>query len=305
MSYDVLPKPSVGDAITKEWADQASDNDADLNARLANVEGASHPNGSFEEDDGTDPNSWTKTTAGGATGTLETTSVRHGRQGVNGAVSSSGDSVYWETTTPIPCSPGQRIFVNWDMIASAAGVQVDVDVYWWYWTGAAYSAADTASTSLYSSNSNSTSWDHRYETALPPDGTNDGLYYTVRLTVAYDSTAANVTFDGLQTGEFHGMVYIDSEAISGSSTRTVSAKNGERIRAAKVVAVLQANASSSTTWNVDGIGSTIDVADFTLPAGTWQIAEFLIPLNASRQFSVSVTGGGAQSDVWTCVGYEV
>ena len=285
MGFESMDKPAVGDATKKEDMDQLIDNDNALNASISGTSGIGVANGSFENDDLTDPIGWDKVTAGVATGTLETTDRRHGKQAIKGAVVSGADAVSWESDTKIPVAVGQRIAVTWEMNASVTDVQVDVDVFWWYWTGLIHSAASTPSSSVYSSAANPTSWARRHGQVVAPAGANDAEFYTVKISLTL-GVAGNVRIDGLTSREFHGIVDQTASSLTPSGTTYTVSKSPEQPIAA--IISIHGTITSGHDLQLIGDGKTIiDTAN--APNNTWYASQFRVPLNDDSEFTFNRT----------------
>ncbi|WP_025322254.1 hypothetical protein [Deferrisoma camini] len=200
-------KPSVGEQTKKSWADAVVDALGDHETRIGVIEAQVLPNGSFETSDGAGgAEGWTFSLTGTATAAL-TSTARHGKQALELAVLASGDQAQATSDHYIPCAPGERIDVGLDLKASAAGVSVTVELLWYYWTGSAWAAASTPSSTVYSSTSNPTSWARRAGQAVAPSGTNPAQAYRVRVTVAEaGGVTGTVTVDGVRAGVYRGKV---------------------------------------------------------------------------------------------------
>jgi len=299
-------KPAVGDPVKKSWADAVVDALADHETRLGVVEAQALPNGSFEVDDGSGgAEGWTWTLTGTATASL-TASARHGKQALALGVLAAGDQVQVTSDRYIPTAPGERIEVGLELLATAAGVSVTVELLWYTWTGSAWAAATTPSSTVYSSTSNPTSWARRAGQAVAPGGANPAQAYRVRVTVAEaGGVTGTVRIDGVRAGRFSGVVPL-SRTLLASSPGTVSVAShvaDERPRAALVQYEWEGEGLSGTpvTFTLAGNGKTALVLT-TLETAYGQA---LVELNESLEISVSASGATPDTCNVYLVGYYV
>ncbi len=248
-------KPAVGDPVKKSWADAVVDALGDHETRIGAVEAQGLPNGSFEVDDGAGGAvGWTWTLTGTATASL-TASARHGKQALACQVLALGDRVEVTTNEYVPTAPGERIEVGLDLLATAAGVSVTVELLWYYWTGSAWAAASTPSSTVYSSTSNPTSWARRAGQAVAPGGTNPARAYRVRITVAEaGGVTGTVTVDGVRAGVYRGRVpaaraTVGTETTTGIKTYTVT--HGDEYPQETEIFVSDDSIDSPAMWTVE------------------------------------------------------
>lgn len=287
MSYLDVAKKSVGDAIDKTFLDAIVDNLADLNARLGNVEVQGLPNGSFEFDldgDGV-PDKWARTLSGSATSTLDTT-AGHGRKRLKAILTSAtGDRAVWTSEDYQPCSTGQRLDVRALLEASVADLHAKVEVLWFYWTGAAYAAATTASSTVWTTTDAPTTAKKVGGQVVAPAGTNKARFFRVRVTLGSDTnaTAGTLYLDNVEARVYHGPVWIDRVDKGSAGTVTVTEAGDETPVAAHVVLDFNGCPDAELSGNGKTVLNGEPALNVTVPPGY-----FVVELNSDFEFEVDL-----------------
>ncbi|MHA1809377.1 MAG: hypothetical protein ACTSYH_03590 [Candidatus Heimdallarchaeaceae archaeon] len=231
------PDPSVKDPTKASLPVAQNAALANLDSRLSSIEGIVLNNGSFElpVSGSGDPTSWTISDTGAASHALDQdeSDVYHGRQSLSMTLTSTaGDLVTMTSDDYIPCAPGQRLRISWNYKCSVAATRQRIDVLYWYWTGSAYSAASTASASVFDiSANNSATWTQVIsdETVVPGGLAHDPEFYTIQVRYGdpgggTDGTAGVLHIDGVQSEVFHGLVQVPYDHANGSFTLSGSSQ---------------------------------------------------------------------------------
>lgn len=220
MPYLNIPKPAVGDPITKAYLDSLVDNLIDLNNRLKTVTGGYRvQNGSFEDDIDADgiPDGWTRTLFNGGSLTILATDQGHANKSIRftsiGGAGNGGG--YVDSTDYIECSPQIPLLLTWQHKSSIATIRNKVEFFWYSVDGAGTKTFISSTTIYDNSTTNPTSWQQAKAGATPPA---TARYLKIRL-VGCDSsnaTAGSAFFDdvSLQAALFTKETVIDSIAAT-------------------------------------------------------------------------------------------
>ncbi len=286
-------KPAVGDPVKKSWGDAVVDALSDHETRIGVVESQALPNGSFETDDGSGgAEGWGLVITGTATATYTAASVRHGKRALEISVPAAGDQAQATSEMYVRCAPGERIEVGAFIAATAAGVSVKIELLWYYWTGSAWAAASTPSSTIYESTANPTSWAERCGQAVAPSGTSPAQAYRVRLTVAEaGGVTGTVHIDGVRARRYHGLVPVSRTLLSNSAgTISIAGQAGDEHPTAALIQYEWAGdgvTPQDTTFVLAGDGKTaLSLTTVNTVEGQAQVA-----LNPDLEFSVTTSGG--------------
>ena len=268
------------------------------------MEGANLRNGSFEVDgdsDG-DPDAWdAPTVSGSASYALTTTEadVHHGKQAFSATTTAaSGDGVVLYSSDYIPVAPGERVhFDGW--VKNASGVKVTVTVKWFYWTGAAYSAATDPDTTLYQASTTMASYARIAGSAVSPAGdTHDGYFWRLHIEVGGtgETTAGTVYLDGFAAGPMNRVATIDETSMTSSGGFVdCSAALGDEW---PVVAIVRVQAAGDTSFigdvDLEGWSGTAwhNIGTCLSDSVNGTISQnFTIPLDNQRRFKVTENTG--------------
>ena len=299
MAY-VEPIDPVADEATKvSWAESVDAAVIDHETRIQVMEGSALLNGSFEVSDSGDANGITTSIDGSASRALTTTEadVGHGKQAEAATVTaSSGDAVTEQWDDYIPVAPGQRVHFA-GVIKNASGIKVTVNILWYYWTGAAYSAATDSDTEIYSASETLAAYSRIHGSAVAPRGdAHDGLFWRLQIIVGGvgETTAGTAYLDGMECGATTRPALVGRTSVwahsDGTGTVDCSSALGDEFPNALILQVHASpsgvGAESATVQGWDGT-AWLTVTIVNVKTGWGESETITVTLNALREFNVS------------------
>jgi hypothetical protein len=301
MAY-VEPVDPVADEATKvTLAESQNAAIIDHETRIQVMEGSALLNGSFEVSDSGDANGITVTIDGAASRALETTeaNVGHGKQAEACTTTvASGDAVTETWDDYIPVAPGQRVHFA-GVIKNASGIKVTVNILWYYWTGAAYSAATDSDTTVYTASETLASYSRIHGSAVSPRGdAHDGLFWRLQIIVGGvgETTAGTVYLDGMECGTTTRSAPITRTSVwqqlDGTGTVSCATALGDEFPNTATLQVdIAASSIGAESVTIQGWSGTawVTIAIESITTGHGVTDTLQVPLNASREFNVSAS----------------
>jgi hypothetical protein len=232
---------------------------ADLDSRLAGVEGFVLPNGSFENVSGGEPVLWTVTNQGtGATHEIDATTRADGLNSLKCTVNATGGYVEALNDTQLPIYPGARVEVPFWYKSTVTTCRVRANIRWLDSGGTLVSevSAFDSSADLRSS------WTpiSGYLTQAVAPAT--AAFMEIKM-IAGDGTVAGVVhFDSVRPRIFHGYVPVDMSLAAAILSTSTSASQiitlpssivGEEHPVGAVIYM-------ELTWSVTGV-QTVSLRD--------------------------------------------
>jgi hypothetical protein len=307
MPYVAVVDAVIGQPVKAEKANALIDNQAFFNSVIS-LKGTPL-NGSFEfpVGAGEDPDEWTKVEAGSGTGEITVTEadVFNGKQAYVANVSMDGDTVTLTTDSYTFCDPGQVIETEFWYKFENATMSLKVELFWYYWTGSAWSAATTASSTTFSIATGAVTWTpSRTTVSVPGSGAHLPEAYKVKITFGGTGGVATLydTFmDAVATRVFRGTIWIDYAhasnpiaTITTNTTTTVTLPSAILGFANPNAAIVFADRGGWTTDPYVEFGNTAsekyliaNTADYDQTA----YQQVMVPLNAAFQFKVYTVNG--------------
>jgi hypothetical protein len=272
----------------------------DHETRLLQAESGVLANGSFEVDDGAgDPENWTIVETGAASRALTTTEadVAHGLQAESATMTvASGDGVKYTSANYAPVGDGQRVHFS-ALVKNASGIKITAKILWYYWTGAAFAAATTSSTTVYSASETLSAYALLLGSAVVPAGTHDGRYWRLEIEVGGtgETTAGTVYLDGIECGPDSKPALTGTTSVwtntDGTGTVSVATALGNERPNAVLLSVRAGTGAGSESVTIQGWDGTawqnVGVVLSTTAYADQQT--MTVTLNADREFNVSAS----------------
>jgi hypothetical protein len=298
----VEPIDPVADEATKvSWAESVDAAVIDHETRIQVIEGSALLNGSFEVSDSGDANGITPTIDGNASRALTTTEadVGHGQQAEAATMTAtSGDTVTENWDDNIPVAPGQRVHFA-GVVKNASGIKVTVNILWFYWTGAAYSAATDSDTEIYSASETFADYTRIHGSAVSPRGdAHDGLFWRLQIIVGGvgETTPGTVFLDGMECGTTTRTAPIARTSVwqqsDGTGTVDCSTALGDEFpNTATVQVAIATSSGGNQSVTIQGWSGTawVTVAVESITAGHGVTDSLQVTLNPAREFNISAT----------------